>query len=120
VESTDTLNIIPFEGADETVELVWRGLHLKYLPSLRLLTAAVCFRHVKGTDEGMARIAADNSWPLLWHNIVINGSTIHSINLNSRIVCYKNNLQSAIDETINDLSIYLYLTIDYFVTKYIV
>jgi hypothetical protein len=70
-------------------------------------------------NEGMAGIAADNSWPL-WHNIVINGSTIHSVNLNSRIVCYKNNLQSAIDETINDLSIYLYLTIDYFVTKYIV
>jgi hypothetical protein len=120
VESTDTLNIIPFEGADETVELFQRGLHLKYLPSLRLLTVAVCFCRVKGIDnlrqhlqsrqmlfnKGMAGIAADNSWPL-WHNTVINGSTIHSINLNNRIVCSKNNLQSTIDETINDLSNYL-------------
>jgi len=57
-------------------------------------------------NEGMAGIAADSLWPL-WHNIVINGSTIHSVNLNSRIVCYKNNLQSAIDETINDSSNYL-------------
>jgi hypothetical protein len=102
VESTNTLNIIPFEGADETEELVWRGLHLKYLPSLCLLTVAVRFRRVKGIDnlrqhlqsrqmlfnEGMAGIAADSLWPL-WHNTVSNGSTIHSINLKSRIVCLK-------------------------------
>jgi hypothetical protein len=51
VESTDTLNNIPFEGANETEELVRRGLHLKYLPSLCLLTVAVRFHHVKGIDN---------------------------------------------------------------------
>jgi hypothetical protein len=51
VEATDTLNIIPFEGANETEELVRRGLLLNYSPSLRLLTVAVCFHHVKGIDN---------------------------------------------------------------------
>jgi hypothetical protein len=41
-------------------------------------------------NERVAVVAADNSWPL-WNNTVINGSTIHLINLNSRIVTYKNN-----------------------------
>jgi hypothetical protein len=99
VETTDTLNIIPFEGADKTEEFVWRGLYLKYLPSLCLLTVAVRFHRVKGIDslrhhlqrrqmvfnEQETVVVADDSWSL-WSNTVINGSTIHSINLNSRIV----------------------------------
>ena len=51
IDTTDTLNIIPFKGADETEEFVLSGLYLKYLPSLHLLIVAVCFHHVKGIDN---------------------------------------------------------------------
>jgi hypothetical protein len=41
VEATDTLNIIPFKGAEETEKFVWRGLYFKKL-ALSSLTNSSC------------------------------------------------------------------------------
>jgi hypothetical protein len=46
VEATDTLNIIPFDEEGHGEELIRKGLVLKYLPCLCVLTVIVRFRRV--------------------------------------------------------------------------
>jgi hypothetical protein len=105
---TDTVNVIPFENENNTIESTRRGMELKYLSSEMELTVTVKYRKLHGREnlEDHFRdrnvvpnnnVLMDDSYPLHATTTVF-GSRISSINLATQQALLNNGRSVSINE----------------------
>jgi hypothetical protein len=112
ISKTDTINVVPFEP--EELELVRRGIVLKYIPKLSQLSIIIRFRRV----TGMARILpylqsrgaiyeeeeeAEAVWPL-HSDTKIRSSLISKLNLREEVILLENGETVSYNQAIADIN----------------